>query len=228
MIFKSLFGTPAPVLTPLENLRAAVNEKNFQWHQRYRTIDGYNIYGGRSRMGYAPKDASGKEGEKIFNNPVMQREMHQRDVLTANRDQRVWALAEGKDLVVKDDNLPEPLPVATNKPGDKPDLSHTYLSGEEALSKIQAHPGCKVSLFADEKQFPELVNPVQMAWDTKGRLWVAAWTNYPERTPTGKAGDKLLDFRGHERRRQSRQMHDLPRRSEWPDGLSRSIRMACW
>ena len=50
----------------------------------------------------------------------------------------------------------------------------------------------KVNLFASEQQFPELVNPVQMAWDTKGRLWVAAWLNYPERTPTSKKGDSLL------------------------------------
>ena len=35
--------------------------------------------------------------------------------------------------------------------------------------------GLKVNLFASEKEFPELVKPVQMAFDTKGRLWVAAW-----------------------------------------------------
>jgi azurin len=28
--------------------------------------------------------------------------------------------------------------------------------------------------------------------DTKGRLWVAAWKNYPERTPTSKTGDSIL------------------------------------
>ena len=49
-----------------------------------------------------------------------------------------------------------------------------------------------MNLFADESMFPELANPVQMAWDTKGRLWVAAWKNYPERTPTSKVGDKIL------------------------------------
>jgi hypothetical protein len=27
----------------LEKLRRAVNEKNWQWHQRYRTVDGYNV-----------------------------------------------------------------------------------------------------------------------------------------------------------------------------------------
>jgi lysophospholipase L1-like esterase len=193
-VFKALFGEAAPGGN-LDPLHAAVIEKNEEWHHRYRTIDGYNVYGGRSRMGYAPKGADGKEiGDKIYNNPVMQREMQERDVKTANRDELVWARAQGKDLVVKDDNLPPPLPVETNKPGDKPDLSWTYPSGEEALSKIKPHSNCKVNLFADESMFPELANPVQMAWDTKGRLWVAVWPNYPERTPTSTNGDKLLIF----------------------------------
>ena len=54
---------------------------------------------------------------------------------------------------------------------------------EEAIAKMTVHSHMKVNLFASEEQFPELVSPVQMAWDTKGRLWVAAWKNYPERTP---------------------------------------------
>ena len=52
--------------------------------------------------------------------------------------------------------------------------------------------GLKVELFASEKEFPELVNPVQMAFDTKGRLWVAAWTNYPHWQPKTPMDDKLL------------------------------------
>jgi glucose/arabinose dehydrogenase len=122
----------------------------------------------------------------------MQREMHQRDVMTANRDKRVWALAKGSDLKVEDNNLPPALPVATNKPGDKEDLSWTYPDGEAAIAKMKVAKGCKVNLFADEKQFPDLVNPVQMAWDAKGRLWVAAWKTYPERQPLDKVGDKLI------------------------------------
>jgi uncharacterized cupredoxin-like copper-binding protein len=198
-MFQGLFGEAAPAVN--EKLRVAVNEKNWQFHQRYRTIDGYNVYGGRSFEKYQPKirDESGKVVDKpgttpIVNNPVMQREMSQRDVMAANREARVWAIAKGGDLVVKDDNLPEPIPVYTNKPGDKPDLSHTYPSGEEAIAKMKVAPNLKVSLFADEKMFPELANPVQMAFDTKGRLWVAVWPNYPEREPTSKVGDKLLIF----------------------------------
>ena len=191
--FRALFGETPPS-GDLAKLNAAILEKNWQWHQRYRTIDGYNVYGGRSREKYAPKDKDGKTGDPIFNNAVMQREMQIRDVMTANREQRVWAVAKDGDLVVKDDNLPKPLPVQTNKPGDKPDLSWTYPDGEAVIAKLKVAPGCKVNLFADEKQFPELANPVQMAWDTKGRLWVAVWPNYPEREPTSKVGEALLVF----------------------------------
>ena len=52
--------------------------------------------------------------------------------------------------------------------------------------------GLKVELFASEKEFPELVKPVQMAFDTKGRLWVAAWPNYPHWQPKTPMDDKLL------------------------------------
>ena len=52
--------------------------------------------------------------------------------------------------------------------------------------------GVKVELFASEKEFPELVNPVQMAFDTRGRLWVAAWKNYPHWQPKTPMDDKLL------------------------------------
>ena len=47
-------------------------------------------------------------------------------------------------------------------------------------------------MFASEKEFPELVNPVQMAFDTRGRLWVAAWKNYPHWQPKTPMDDKLL------------------------------------
>jgi len=192
-IFQTLFGTAAPA-GDLAKLHEAVIDKDWQWHLRYRTIDGYNVYGGRSRLSYKGKFPDGTVTGPISNNEVMQREMQQRDVMTANRDARVWAVAKGGDLVVKDDNLPPPIPVGTDLPGDRPDLLHTFLSAEEAISKMKVHSGMKVNLFADEKEFPELVNPVQMAWDTKGRLWVSAWTNYPERTPTSKTGDKILIF----------------------------------
>jgi glucose/arabinose dehydrogenase/azurin len=198
VLFEGLFGEKAPT-GDMEKLRAVVNEKNWQWHQRYRTVDGYNVYGGRSALAYQ----AGKGGfisdrnapePYISNYKVMQEEMSQRDVLTANRDKRVWAVAKDGDLVVDDSNLPAVTKVVSNKPGANPDGSHVFLGGEEAIAKMTVHSGMKVNLFADEKQFPNLINPLQMAWDTKGRLWIAVWRNYPERTPTSKVGDMLLVY----------------------------------
>ena len=54
--------------------------------------------------------------------------------------------------------------------------------------------GMKVNLFASEKEFPELAKPVQMPFDTKGRLWVAVWPSYPHWKPKEEMNDKILIF----------------------------------
>jgi len=189
VIYKALFDK-APPDAGLDLLRDVINEKNAEWHARYRTIDGYNVYGGRSSLAYN----SGPGGPQVSNFEVMQQEMAQRDQLTANRDRRVWAVARGGDLTVDDSNLPLVRQIRTNRPGSHPDDSHAFLGGEEAIAKMTVHSGMQVNLFASEEQFPDLINPVQMAWDTRGRLWVSAWRNYPERTPTSEHGDSLLVF----------------------------------
>ena len=204
-MYRALFDEAAPSGN-LEKLRAAINDKNAEWHARYRTVDGFNVYGGRSRLEFkaaAPDSKAGTEtiagrttrppadpnAPKISNYQVMQEEMSQRDVKTANRDLRVWAVAKGGDLKVDDSNLPKVTQVPPNVGEPAP-----YLNSQEAIKKMTVAKGCKVTLFADETKFPELANPVQMAWDTKGRLWVAVWPNYPERTPTSTTGDSILIF----------------------------------
>lgn len=169
----------------LKKLQAAILEKNKQWHARYRTVDGYNVYGGRSQEKYE----SGPGGPKITNFQIMQEEMKQRDVLTENRDKHIWAIAKGSEQPIDDSNLPPITELLSNRQNLPP-----YLSGEDGIKHMTLAKGCKVNLFASEEQFPELVSPVQMAWDTKGRLWVAAWKSYPERTPTSKVGDAILIF----------------------------------
>src|SRR5690606_32399082 len=128
----------------------------------YRHTDGYNIYGGRSHLSY----------NGLTNRTVMLREMEILEVMASNRDKRIWAVARGGDMVVDDSNAPPHIPVPTNMPGKGPDGQHVFLSGEEAIAKMEVHRGMKVSLFASEEQFPELANPVQIAFDPQGRLWV--------------------------------------------------------
>ncbi|MGE3808910.1 MAG: GDSL-type esterase/lipase family protein, partial [Gemmataceae bacterium] len=178
-------GQPKPKLDAmaLDKLRQAVRDKNFYWFNRYRSVDGYSIYGGRSGL----KFVAGQT-----NREVMQREMEVLDVMTANRDKRIWAVAQGGDLKVDDSNTPEFVPVVTNKPGQGPNGLHLFLDGTEAIDKMTVHKDMKVELFASEKQFPELINPVQMAFDSKGRLWVATWPTYPHWKPKEEMNDKLL------------------------------------
>src|SRR5262249_27347514 len=114
------------------------------------------------------------------------------DVMTANRDRRVWAAARGRDHAVDDNNTPPFVPVETNKPGPLPGGKHVFLDPAGAIDKMTVANGLKVELFASEKQFPELVNPVQMSWDTKGRLWVAVWPTYPHWKPKEQMNDKIL------------------------------------
>ena len=189
-IYPALFGGDAPALdTPeAEKLRAAVNAKNAMWHSRYRTMDGYNIYGDRSKIAYV----SHPDAPKITNTHVMMEEMAQRDVMTTNLERQAWALAAGKTGPVEMLPLPVVTAFGTNKPGPKFDGTYEFIDGDEAIKLMTLAPGLKANLFASEKQFPELAKAVQMNFDPKGRLWVAVWPNYPERTPTSKIGDSIL------------------------------------
>jgi putative heme-binding domain-containing protein len=188
MIDQALFGdAPVPGRNPqaLERLRQAVREKNFMWFNRYRTVDGYSIYGGRADLKFV-----GGQTNRV----VAQREMEVLDVMTANRDRRIWAVAQGGDLKVDDGNTPPFIPVVTNKPGAGPNGAHIFLSGEEAIAKMTVAKGMKVALFASEQEFLNLAKPVQMTFDARGRLWVAVWPSYPHWKPKEEMNDKLLIF----------------------------------
>ena len=174
----------------LKRLNAAVRDKNFHWYHRYRTTDGYNIYGGRSHLRYPDKTT----GKRISNREVCGREMRMLDVMTANRDKRIWSVGQAQpDLPpVDDSNVPPAIPITSNKPGPLPGGKYRFLSGKDAIKKMTVAKGLRVNLFASEEKFPELVNPVQMSFDTKGRLWVAAWPTYPHWKPGETMDDKLL------------------------------------
>jgi putative heme-binding domain-containing protein len=169
----------------LAKLRQAVLDKNFYWFNRYRTLDGYNVYGGRAFEKYADKQSNYED---------QQREMEILDVMTSNRDKRIWAVAQGKDLTVNDSNTPPFIPVKTNKPGNGPNGEHIYLDGETAMQRMTLGHNLKINLFASEKEFPELAKPVQMQFDAKGRLWVAVWPSYPHWKPKEEMNDKILIF----------------------------------
>ncbi len=184
VIVKELFGVTSinKEEKELERLRQVILEKNYEWFSRYRVVDGYNVFGGRSKLAWFGQS----------NADVMMREMEIFDVKTANRDQRVWAVARGGDLTVADNNLPAQLEVKTNIPGPLPGGKHLYLGGKEAIGKMKIADGMQVNLFASEEMFPELIKPVQMAVDTNGRLFASVWPSYPHWNPTEPRRDKIV------------------------------------
>ena len=186
VIDEALFGAPPTRSEPeLERLREAVLTKNLRWFNRYRATDGYSTYGQRSTLAFV-------DGQTNYE--VMQQELRMLDVMTANRDRGIWAVAQGREAEVDDSIVPSPIPVKTNKPGPGPEGEHAYLTGEEAIGKMKIASNMTVNLFASDDEFPELVNPVQMAADADGRLWVAAWHTYPHWHPNEPLDDKLLIF----------------------------------
>src|SRR6478609_10555455 len=58
-----------------------------------------------------------------------------------------------------------------------------YLKPEESVARMKVAEGFEVKLFAGE---PQLVNPIAMTVDEKGRVWVIECFEYPKRTAKGK------------------------------------------
>lgn len=171
-----LFGPAASSTSQsdLDKLRAAVCEKNLQFWYDHRAVNGYYIYGGR------------KAPFGIVNFPA---EFAKLRKMIENRDQRIWAVAAGETVPAKidDSNTGELPAIETNV--NKP-VSVT--KPEETLKAFTLPEGFEANLFASEEEFPDLENPVQMAFDAKGRLWVCTMESYPMYLPGQPVDDKIL------------------------------------
>ncbi len=191
VIASAVAGKPVSSTPAMEPLRKAVMDKDWHWHNRFRATDENDIWGGRSGLKFVNNQSNAE---------VLQHEMTMLDVMTANRDKQIHAVALGKDQKVDDSNVPPPIPVVSNVGGGsksssaQKEGSADYLSGKESLAKINVPEGFAVNLFADEAMFPALANPVQMQVDTKGRLWAACWATYPKWEPLKEMNDSLLIF----------------------------------
>ncbi|MEX0678722.1 MAG: PVC-type heme-binding CxxCH protein [Pirellulales bacterium] len=78
-------------------------------------------------------------------------------------------------------------------PGEPPADEYTFagLSAEKAAGAMVVPEGFKVTLAAGE---PDVMQPIAMAIDDRGRLWIAEAYTYPIRAPEGKGKDRILIF----------------------------------
>ncbi len=168
------------VLKNASNVVEAVREKNWFWHNDFKIPNGVHAYGRRYKP-FGP-DNYPEEIEKI-------REM------TLIRDSAIWAAAKGEefDLEAADQKTRVLPKVETNYTESYKNGDPGYLYGDESLAKISVANGYKVELFASEKEFNDLANPVQLSFDNRGRLWVGVMPSYPHYKPGDqKPNDKLI------------------------------------
>ncbi len=154
-------------------LLETIVDKNNQFLRRYRPVNTFYYTGGR-RQQYGYLDFL----------PAMRNF----DLMTANRDERIWKLAQGKPVTeaIDDGNVP-PLPKTPESRG-----ANRWITAAEELAEFKVDPRFEVNLFAGEEQFPDIAAPIQMRWDSQGRLWVSCSTTYPHVYPGNEPNDKLV------------------------------------
>jgi len=83
----------------------------------------------------------------------------------------------------KRDNIPN-----YEKRGDGPLPYQQPLAPEDSLKYTRAPIDFRLELFASE---PDIINPICLTWDERGRLWVAETTDYPNTIRSEGGNDKI-------------------------------------
>jgi len=184
----ALFGGPASrTLEPaaFERLRAAVNDKSWVHLQDYRMVNGWYVYGGR----------------RTWDTETFPREYAKLRNMAAVRDAYVWDIAGGKPVsAAPDDSGTGELFLPQTRFGEPRQAYSENAEGgpvikppADLIASCTVPPGFEMTLFADESRFPEIAKPVQLAFDSKGRLWIATMPSYPQWQPgSPPPADKLV------------------------------------
>jgi len=174
MIDTALFGEASETTVDLVALRAAVIDRNQLFYKDYRAVNGFYIYGGR------------KSPYGVVNFPE---EFTKLRKMIALRDERIAKIAGGHSVPVTiDDSTTGALSTIESNVGSVP----PYLAPGESKSYFDVESGYEIELFASEVEFPDLMNPVAMDIDSKGRVWVTTTPCYPQFLPGTPVNDKVL------------------------------------
>jgi putative heme-binding domain-containing protein len=184
----ALFGTPHSTrlaVQDVERLRTVVNDKSWVHQQDYRMLNGWYVYGGR----------------RTWDTETFPLEYAKIRRMSWVRDQLIWEMAQGtNERTTPDDSQTGQLVTPKTRFG-VPQQSYSepkdlkYVSGEESVKLMEIAEGFDVKLFASEEMFPELAKPVQMNFDSRGRLWVACMPTYPQWKPgDARPNDRILIF----------------------------------
>lgn len=166
--FGAVGGPPA---VDVAALHAAIIEKNRLFFDCWRPANWSFVYGDRVAQLF------GKAGGDV---PSLRESFEHHKPLIAAMDARIHSLARGET----------PTEVIPKSPGYSAMPDSPEFSPEAEKATFTLMEGYEASLFASEKD--DLVKPTQMAWDEKGRLYVACSPTYPHILAGSKPGDFIL------------------------------------
>jgi putative membrane-bound dehydrogenase-like protein len=155
----------------LEPLRSAIVLKNQLWFDCWRPANWSFAYGDRVNQMF------GKAGGDA---PSLQVALERQLPLVHAADDQIHALARGEQAA--------PLELAqSDKPGG---AGPKALTPDEQWATFEVAEGYAVNLFASEEL--GVINPTQIAWDERGRLYVACSPSYPQSLASAEPSDYIL------------------------------------
>ena len=129
----------------------------------------------------------------------------------SGHDQRVWGHSDFHQLIKSgilwsvgdkarkryDNFIAKRTPLKYEKRGNIPNYERRPeplqyqlpLSPEDSMKYTQVPVGFRMELFAAE---PDVINPIYMAWDERGRLWVVETVDYPNEFKDGRKGNDRI------------------------------------
>lgn len=170
-LFRETFDESPPRVN--EQIRELVVDKNRQYQRRYRPVNSFYYTGGRKKdYGYLDFLPA----------------MRNFELMTANREAAIHALAKNPDAAIEvDDSALPPLDAVVEARG-----ANEWMTPADELAAFQIDPRFEVNAFATEEEFPEIACPVAMRWDSRGRLWVSTSRTYPHVYPGDEPNDTIV------------------------------------
>ncbi len=105
-----------------------------------------------------------------------------------------WALGPDRQSTFDQLDLPEreysEAKIPNYEKRDPPPMLQAPFNPENSQKRIQVPTGFTLELFASE---PDIINPICMAWDERGRLWIVETKDYPNEinTTSGIGNDRI-------------------------------------
>ena len=158
-----------------KSVQTMVRRKALEVAQAYHPANGISYYGLRSRA--------------YEYNYEIPHHLKLANIL----DQAIWLQASQPNQLVSTPELPifKLSEVPNNPPSNGLGIVKTQ---EEDLDDFTVDSDFSLICFASSEDHPELINPLQMQFDSRGRLWVACFASYPHPLPGAVANDSVLIF----------------------------------